>query len=109
MNWTKSDIRRARRVELAPLLLARGYRLQELMGGNHRILSAPNGAGLAGLVIKANYWIWNDRQAQGNTIDFLVQVEGLSFHQAMQVIAASPDYDSLATESSLQTTERAWQ
>jgi hypothetical protein len=39
------------------------------------------------LVIKENYWIWNSARRQGNAIDFLVMIEGLTFDQAMRVLA----------------------
>jgi len=42
MTWTKSDIRAARKAELAPILLARGYRLQPAGNGNFRILPAQS-------------------------------------------------------------------
>jgi len=54
--------------------------------------------GPVGLLLKANYWIWPDRDLAGNTIDFLVQVEGKTFHQAMQIITTAHDYDALEQE-----------
>jgi hypothetical protein len=36
-----------------------------------------------GLLVKDSYWRWPQRQLAGNTIDFFVQILGLSFHQAM--------------------------
>jgi hypothetical protein len=35
------------------------------------------------------YWRWPERNLSGNTIDFLVQILGLSFHDAMTKITAS--------------------
>ena len=42
-----------------------------------------------GLVVKDSYWRWPERGLAGNTIDFFVQVFGLSFHDAMKAITAS--------------------
>jgi hypothetical protein len=60
-------------------------------------------AGPVGLLVKANYWIWRaaakpggdgaDRDLAGNTIDFFVQVEGKTFHQAMQIITGASPYN----------------
>lgn len=79
--WTKPQIRQARKIELAPLLSRRGFRLRPLQNGNILIEDHPN------LVIKQHYWTWPDKNMAGNTIDFFVKVEGLSFHQAMQIIS----------------------
>ena len=94
MTWTKSAIREARKAEMAPLLIRRGYRLLPLDNGNYRLLPDPKDpSGPAGLVVKQNFWIWPDRQLDGNTIDFFIQVEGQSFHEAMKIITAEHDYD----------------
>ena len=42
----------------------------------------------SGLLLKDSYWRWPERNLSGNTIDFFVQVLGLSFHQAMGQITA---------------------
>ena len=80
---------------MAPLLGGRGYRLLPLDNGNYRILPNPDHPSApAGLVVKQNFRTWPDRQLDGNTIDFFVHVEGKTFHQAMQIIAADHDYDA---------------
>jgi len=38
--------------------------------------------------LEGRYWRWPQRNQAGNTIDFFVQVLGLSFHQAMCEITA---------------------
>ena len=87
MTWTKSAIREARKAELLPLLLQRGYRLQPRLNGNYTVLPDPEvPTRPAGLLVKANYWTWPERDLSGNTIDFFVQVEGQTFHQAMAII-----------------------
>jgi hypothetical protein len=47
-----------------------------------------------GLVVKHNYWTWNEKNTAGNAIDFFTQVEGKNFHQAMEII-----YPALFTKS----------
>ncbi|MBK9990676.1 MAG: hypothetical protein IPP19_08100 [Verrucomicrobia bacterium] len=42
-----------------------------------------------GLIVKDSYWRWPERGQAGNTIDFFVQILGLSFHDAMKTIVAS--------------------
>jgi hypothetical protein len=92
MTWTKSAIRAARKVPLATLLQQRGLALRDRGGGNVEPLNHP------GVLIKASYWRWPERDLAGNTIDFLIQVEGKTFHQAMQIIAAADNYDASEQE-----------
>ncbi|MDD3953649.1 MAG: hypothetical protein PHY82_07030 [Lentisphaeria bacterium] len=77
MNWSKTEIRQARKLPLAPLLLQRGLTLRELSGENFLVLNYGD------LTIRQSFWIWKSRQLQGNTIDFFIQVENLSFAQTM--------------------------
>ncbi len=81
--WTREQIRAARSAPLAPLLEKRGLRLVETGGGNFLVTAYP------GLIAKESYWRWPERNLSGNTIDFLVQVLGLSFHDAMTEIIES--------------------
>jgi hypothetical protein len=46
------------------------------------------GRAAAGLILKASYWRWPERDKAGNTMDFFVQVLGLSFHDAMRQITS---------------------
>jgi len=94
MIWTKSAIRAARKAELAPLLIERGYRILPVQNGNFKILPDANGTHPSGLVVKESFWIWHERELSGNTIDFFVKIEGKTFHEAMRIIAAAQDYDS---------------
>jgi len=103
MTWTKSDIRKARKIELAPLLIHRGYRLQPLQNGDYGILPDPHDVRLSGLRVKQSFWIWTEENLAGNTIDFFVKVEGKSFHQAMKIITHAPHYDA-GEPNPLQTT-----
>ena len=74
----------------------RGPRLRPARraGGDRRVL--PGLAPVPGLddslVVKECYWVWPRRGPPGdagNTIDFLVRVHGLTFHQAMELITAT--------------------
>jgi hypothetical protein len=64
-------------VALAPLLAKRGLVLRDRGGGNVEVEAYQ------GLVLKASYWRWPDRQLAGNAIDFYTHVLGLSFHDTM--------------------------
>ena len=91
MTWTKSAIREARQADLAAILISRGYRLHPQKNGNFSIVPDQNHTpALAGLVVKRNFWTWPDHDMAGNTIDFLMKIEQLSFHQAMEVITGEP-------------------
>lgn len=81
--WTREQIRDARKAQLAPLLVKRGVALVELPADNFGVTAFP------GLIVKDSYWRWPERDQAGNTIDFLVQVLGLSFHDAMKAITTS--------------------
>ena len=82
-RWTREQIRAARIVPLAPLLQKRGLQLLELPAGNFELAS------FKGLLLKDSYWRWPARNLAGNTIDFFVQVLGLSFNDAMRQITAA--------------------
>jgi len=76
-RWSREQIRAARLAPLLPLLQKRGLQLLEHGAGNFLLPAFP------GLIVKDSYWRWPQRDRAGNTIDFFVQVLGLSFHQAM--------------------------
>jgi hypothetical protein len=77
-RWTKAVIRQARKVALAPLLQKRGLALRDRGGGNVEVVPYQ------GLLLKASYWRWPDRELAGNAIDFYVKVLGMSFNDAMK-------------------------
>lgn len=76
-RWTHDQIRAARIAPLAPLLQRRRLQLVVRPADNFELPAYP------GLLVKDSYWRWPQRQLAGNTIDFFVQILGLSFHQAM--------------------------
>jgi hypothetical protein len=79
-RWTREQIRAARIAPLLPLLQKHGLELVEKAAGNFELPAYP------GLIAKDSYWRWPQRNLAGNTIDFFVQVLGLSFHNAMRQI-----------------------
>ena len=83
-RWSREQIRAARLAPLVPLLQKRGLELVAREAGNFVLPAYP------GLIVKDSYWRWPERNLAGNAIDFCVQVLGLSFHDAMQVITSSP-------------------
>jgi len=82
-KWTRQQIRAARQAPLLPLLQKRGLQLIEKEAGNFILPAFP------GLILKDFYWRWPQKNMAGNTIDFFVQVLGLSFHHAMRHITAA--------------------
>lgn len=82
-RWSREQIRAARHAQLAPLLRARALELVERDAGNFAITTHP------GLLIKESYWRWPERELSGNTIDFHVQVLGITFNEAMRQITAA--------------------
>ena len=76
--WTREQIRAARAAPLAPLLQKRGLQWIEREAGNLALPAFP------GLIVKDSYWRWPQRELAGNTIDFFVNVLGLSFADAMR-------------------------
>ena len=82
-RWTRQQIRAARVAPLLPLLQKRGLQLIERAAGNFELSAYP------GLIVKDSYWRWPQRNLAGNSIDFFVQVLGLSFHEAMHQITSA--------------------
>jgi hypothetical protein len=80
MTWSKTDIQQARKVPLAPLLVKQGYTLREAPGQNYHVEKWKD------LFVKDSYWIWRPKNLYGNTIDFFIKIENLTFAQTMQII-----------------------
>jgi len=79
-NWTREQIRAARKTPLNEVLERRGWTLRHTGAGNFVPAKHP------GIIVKDCYWRNPDADSAGNTIDFLVDVIGCSFAQAMQEI-----------------------
>ena len=77
-HWSREQIRAARMVALPPLLEKRGLALRDRGGGNVEVVHYQ------GMLLKASYWRWPDRNLAGNAIDFYVKVLGASFNDAMK-------------------------
>ena len=81
--WTKTDIQRAHKTPLKPVLETLGYRLEPRPDGNYAV------AGLTPeIVIKDHYWVCTDDGSAGNAIDFLVKVRKGSFNEAMKLLTS---------------------
>lgn len=74
---TKEKIKAARQTDLVTWLQANGYPLKN-EGRNHRL------EGYGGLVIKDNMWKQFSTKNGGNAIDFLTEILGLSFQDAVE-------------------------
>ena len=92
--WTKAQIRQARHTPLVPILEALGYQLQPLKNGNYRLCRLATE-----IVVKDHYWVCKDhdtaadaRKSSGNAIDFLVEVEGMTFSQAMDQLRSHHEH-----------------
>jgi len=81
-RWSREQIRAARLVALPSLLEKRGLVLRDRGGGNVEIEQYK------GLLLKASYWRWPERDLAGNAIDFYTKVLGASFNEAMQELTA---------------------
>jgi len=91
MTWSKSDIRRARKVQLAPLLARRGLQLKRLPNENFLVVRYDD------LIIKKSYWRWPSRdlfvqtrrsaRRDGNAIVFFILVQETSFFQAIKPLS----------------------
>ncbi|MFC1461355.1 hypothetical protein ACFLQR_02410 [Verrucomicrobiota bacterium] len=82
MTWTKSQIRQARKIKLAPLLKKRGLQLKPLPSDNFLVADHYD------LLVKKSYWRWPSRDIEGNAIDYFMLVEGKSFNQTMQILSS---------------------
>ena len=85
MIWNRSEIRRARQTPLKPVLERLGYRLNPMANDNDVVIGvSPD------IVVKDRYWVCADTGQAGNAIDFFVKIRGLSFHEAMKLLATPP-------------------
>lgn len=81
MIWNKSDIRRARKVDLAPVLRGKGLHLKPLLDDNFLVVPYYD------LFVKKSFWRWPSRNLSGNSIDFFIRVQGLSFNETMKLLS----------------------
>ncbi len=82
-SWTKAEIRRARQIQLKPVLEKLGYRLLPRPDDNYAITGLANE-----IIIKEHYWNCPDTGQSGNAIDFFVKIRGVTFNEAMTLLIA---------------------
>ena len=80
-KWTPSQIRNARQTPIKPLLEQLGYRLDPLENDNWKTYGLPRQ-----IVVKEHYWSCPENGMDGNAIDLLVQILGMGFGEAMNLI-----------------------
>ena len=81
-KYDRESIRRARRCQLKPMLELCGYTLRRLPEGNFEVLGLD-----APVVVKEHYWTCPDTGESGNAIDFMMRFRGLTFAEAMDLLA----------------------
>jgi hypothetical protein len=76
----QDQIRRARQTNLVQYLMSKGYSLRREpgQGENYRVI------GCQGLIVQKNHFYRFGGREKGNAIDFLVQIEGMTFPQAVE-------------------------
>lgn len=85
MPFSRDQITRARRADLVTYLSACGFRLRRDGRGQYRV------PGHGGLIVSRNRWYWHSRQKGGNALDFLVDVLGLPFAEAVEALLETPE------------------
>ncbi len=81
-KYSREDICRARKCPLKPVLELCGYRLRRRSGGNFEVLGLDQP-----VVVKEHYCTCPDTGEAGNAIDFMMRFRGLSFAEAMDLLA----------------------
>jgi thermostable 8-oxoguanine DNA glycosylase len=79
--WSKADIRRARQIPLKPVLEKLGLRLENSNNGNYIVRDLHRE-----IIIKDHFWVCTENGSAGNSIDFLVKIQGMSFANAMHLL-----------------------
>ena len=76
---SQTVVGQARKADLVKYLQEKGYKLKK-EGRQYRL------EGMSGLIVMGNYWYWHSRQEGGNTLDFLIRVEGTRFQDAVKTL-----------------------
>lgn len=66
---------------LFPLLLHCGYHLTPVQRHSYQVIGFTN------LVVRQNYWVWDDKNLRGTILDFFVQVEKRPFWDVVDSLA----------------------
>jgi hypothetical protein len=82
---SKNEILKARGASLAEYLAGRGYEMEK-EGDQYRVAGVP---GMPGLIAAQNCWFCHSTQDGGNTLDFLLKVEGVGFAEAVARLAGT--------------------
>ena len=82
-RWSRKQIRAARQTPLRPVIEGLGYRLKPRRDGNYETIGLANE-----VIVKDHYWVSTGDGMAGNAIDFLVNVEGMTFAKAMELLAS---------------------
>ena len=81
-KYDRERICRARKCPLKPVLELCGCSLRRLPEGNFEVLVLDQS-----VVVKEHYWPCPDTGEAGNAIDFMMRFRGLSFAEAMDLLA----------------------
>lgn len=82
-TWNRMDVRTARQTPLKPVLESLGYRLEPRKDDNYLVLGLSDE-----ILVKEHYWVCTDDGSAGNTIDFLVKIQGMTFSEAMHLLTS---------------------
>jgi thermostable 8-oxoguanine DNA glycosylase len=83
VTWKRIEIRTARQAPLKPVLEGLGYRLEPRRDDNYLVVGLPQE-----VIIKDHYWVRTDDRSAGNAIDFLVDIQGMTFSEAMHLLTS---------------------
>ena len=83
MTWKRIEIRIARQTPLKPVLEALGYRLEPRRDNNYLVIGLSEE-----VIVKDHYWVCTDDGSAGNAIDFLVNIQGMTFSEAMHLLTS---------------------
>ena len=83
MTWKRIEIRAARQTPLTPVLEGLGYRLEPRRDDNYLVVGLSEE-----IIAKDHYWVCTDDGSAGNAIDFLVNIQGMTFSEAMYLLTS---------------------
>jgi hypothetical protein len=97
--FSEKTILGARKANLPEYLRAKGHELKR-EGCQFRV------AGTTGLIVAENYWYNHVQQRGGNTLDYVIQIEGLGFVNAVNALKA---YSNRVGEADVASRHREFQ
>lgn len=81
MTISQEIIHSARQADLVKYLRNQGYEMKHEGSGNYRLQNYRN------IIIQTNHWFDHKNQVGGNSIGFLMKIEGFCFQRAVQCLA----------------------